>query len=96
MISRITHHNSFKLCPAAIYTKGLLLALFSLAAVLLLPGRTPAQQATLTDDTQTSAAAPNQNFGANASIRVSGANTRGFFKFKLTPNVPSGTTGSQI
>ena len=96
MISRITHRNSFEFFPAAIYRKGLLLALFSLAAVLLLPGRSTAQQATLTDDAQTSAAAPNQNFGGNASVRVSGATIRGFFKFKLTPNLPPGTTGGRI
>jgi hypothetical protein len=78
MISHITHHKSFEFSLAAIYRKGLLLALSSLAAVLLLPGRSTAQQATLTDDAQTSAAAPNQNFGSNVSVRVSGANIQGF------------------
>ncbi len=78
------------------FTGTALLALFSLAVVLLLPDRTTAQQATLTDDAQTSAAAPNQNFGTNVSVRVSGTNIRGFFKFKLTPNLPPGTTGSRI
>ena len=72
MISGITHLNSFEFSPAAIYRNGLLLALFSLAVVF----RSTAQQATLTDDAQTSATAPNQNFGTNVSVRVSGAKDR--------------------
>ena len=96
MISCITHHDSFEFSHAAIYRNSLLLALFSLAAVLLLPTRSTAQQATLTDDAQTSATAANQNFGTNVSVRVSGANIRGFFKFTLTPNLPAGTTGSHV
>jgi len=64
--------------------------------IVLLAVRTVAQQATLTDDAQTSAAAANQNFGNNASVRVSGPNIRGFFKFKLTPNLTPGTTGSRV
>jgi hypothetical protein len=64
--------------------------------VMLVPARSAAQQATLTDDAQTSAVAPNQNFGSNASVRVSGTNIRGFFKFNLTPHLPAGTTGGRV
>ena len=64
--------------------------------IMLFPAHSAGQQATLTDDAQTSAGTPNQNFGANASVRVSGTNIRGFFKFKLTPDLPAGTTGSRV
>ena len=70
--------------------------LFSLAAIAFGPTAAMAQQATLTDDSQTSSNNPNQNFGSKVTFQVSGATLRGFVKFKLTPNLPTGTTGSQI
>jgi hypothetical protein len=74
----------------------LTIAIGAACLIMLIPSRSIAQQATLTDDAQISTAAANQNFGANASVRVSGTNIRGFFKFKLTPNLPPGTTGSRV
>ena len=73
-----------------------IIAIGAACLIMLMPSRSIAQQATLTDDAQISTAAANQNFGANASVRVSGTNIRGFFKFKLTPNLPPGTTGSRV
>jgi len=69
------------------------------ALVLVLvfaPSIAEGQRATLTDDAQVSASAPNQNFGSRTTVQISGTNLRGFFKFNLAPNLPNGTTGSQI
>jgi len=74
----------------------LLTILFSLAVIALLPGSSLAQRATLTDDAQTSTGNPNQNFGSRVSVQVSGITLKGFFKFKLTPNLPAGTSGNRI
>lgn len=73
-----------------------LLVIFSLVIVALLPSLVLAQQATLTDDAQTSTANPNQNFGSKVSVQVSGSTFKGFLKFKLTPILPTGTTGGRI
>src|SRR6266403_305735 len=70
--------------------------LCSLLLALLSPIVTAGQRATLTDDAQTAANAANQNFGSRVSVQISGTTFRGFFKFKLTPNLPTGTTGAQI
>jgi hypothetical protein len=63
---------------------------------VLFPRSAVGQRATLTDDTQVSANNPNQNFGSKTSVQISGTSLRGFLKFKLTPNLPNGTTGGQI
>ncbi|PYS67897.1 MAG: hypothetical protein DMF69_21780, partial [Acidobacteria bacterium] len=68
----------------------------SVILVLLLPLIAAGQRANLTDDAQVSSNTPNQNFGSKTTVQVSGTNLRGFFKFKLTPNLPNGTTGGQI
>ena len=73
-----------------------LLVILSLVIVALLPNLVLAQQATLTDDAQTSTGNPNQNFGSKVSIQVSGTTFKGFLKFNFTPNLPTGTTGSLI
>src|SRR5260370_13688984 len=74
----------------------LLLALPALTLVIgLLPERALAQQATLTDDAQTSAKEANRNFGSNESLQVT-TTDKSFIKFKLTPNLPAGTIGGHI
>lgn len=78
------------------FATNLIIAIGAACLIMVIPSRSIAQQATLTDDAQISTVASNQNFGANASVRVSGTNIRGFFKFKLTPNLPPGTTGSRV
>jgi len=65
----------------------------SVILILLLPLIAAGQRASLTDDAQVSSNTPNQNFGSKTTVQVSGTNLRGFFKFKLTPNLPDGTTG---
>jgi hypothetical protein len=77
-------------------SNGLLAVLFSVAVIALLPSSSLAQQATLMDDAQTSTSNPNQNFGSKVSVQVSGTTFKGFLKFKLTPNLPTGTTGGRI
>ncbi len=63
--------------------------------VLFCPGVSIAQQATLTDDAHTESSKPNKNFGAEETVQVS-ATEKGFLKFKLTSNLPTGTTGSRV
>lgn len=79
-----------------LHSNALLALLFSVAVIVLLPVSSLAQQATLTDDAQTSTSNPNQNFGSRVSVQVSGTTFKGFLKFKLTPNLPNGTTGVRI
>src|SRR5262249_20020336 len=57
-----------------------------------------AQQATLTDDAYTSAKAgkTNRNFGGDETLILTATSERGFVKFKLTPNLPTGTVGSFV
>ena len=75
-----------------------MLWLFAAASivVILLPCLAFAQQATLPDDAQTSANKPNKNFGDAESVQVTGTTEKGFLKFKLTPNLPTGTVGSYV
>ncbi|HEX6731243.1 MAG TPA: DNRLRE domain-containing protein [Pyrinomonadaceae bacterium] len=54
-----------------------------------------AQQATLTDDASTESSKPSKNFGNEESVKVS-PNEKGFVKFKLTPILPTGTTGNRV
>ncbi len=76
--------------------KVLLLVLVSAVVILLVPNLSLAQNATLTDDTHTNANKPNKNFGAAVSVVVREPDERGLLKFKLTPNLPPGTTGSHV
>jgi hypothetical protein len=84
------------LCLTSCLIKRLLLLTFSLVAVCLLARDADAQQATLTDDAHTSASKSNKNFGLDESVQITGTTERGFFKFKLTPSLPAGTTGTRV
>src|SRR2546421_625707 len=64
--------------------------------VVVFPHLAVAQQGTLTDDAYTSIRKANRNFGKDESLSVTGLPERGLVKFKLTPNLPSGTVGAHV
>jgi len=68
---------------------------YLLFIIVFLAGISFAQQATLTDDANTDSTKPGKNFGNEESVKVS-ATEKGFVKFKLTPNLPIGTTGNHV
>ncbi len=66
------------------------------ALLLLLPVNSRAQEARLTDDAYTSAAAPTTNYGSAAALVVDGtAHKDAFLKFDLS-TLPPGTTGATV
>jgi len=67
-------------------------------AIGFVPSLASAQQATITDDVYTSAKKANRNFGGDETLVLTATapSERGFLKFKLTPNLPTGTVGSHV
>jgi carbonic anhydrase/acetyltransferase-like protein (isoleucine patch superfamily) len=74
-----------------------LLALLTLALVVLLPDSSLAQQSTLTDDAHTSSrpGRQNRNFGSEELLQV-GTENRVFVRLRLTQNLPAGTVGNHV
>src|SRR4051812_3778459 len=78
--------------------KRLLFRVCFFLAIGFLPSLASAQQATLTDDAYTSAKKANRNFGGDETVILTSPTPgeKGFLKFKLTPNLPTGTVGSYV
>ena len=87
---------SGSISPLALMKSHLRLILLSFPVLVLLPSISLAQQATLTDDAYTSTKKVNRNFGDDQVLTATAPSERGFVKFKLTPNLPTGTVGSHV